>query len=180
MGEPIFLYNSDPHHLVSSFIGTVEGLAYQGKAEMKSFFHVIETTIKIKLGRIMKKLTQRHNRRQQVRRFDMNQDACENKNCAFPQFLQIQTNQLIELREELQRYCDVKLAFGFNSAKYYLNLIKAYLLPILVNERNIEPTVIMKANQFISFKLGDIQLLVGVNLLGGATSLLSILKAYKL
>ena len=29
---PIFLYDSDPHHLVSSFLGTLEGLASQSKA----------------------------------------------------------------------------------------------------------------------------------------------------
>ena len=69
--------------------------------------------------------------------------------------------------------------FGFNSAKYDINLIKSYLLPILINERDIEPTVIKKANQFISFKFCDIQLLDIMNFPGGATSLDSFLKAYK-
>ena len=53
------------------------------------------------------------------------------------------------------------------------------MLPIPVNERDIEPTVIKKPNQFISFKFGDIQLLDVMNFLGGATSLDSFLKAYK-
>ena len=35
--EPNILYNSDPHHLVSSLIGTLEGLALQSKAQMKLF-----------------------------------------------------------------------------------------------------------------------------------------------
>ena len=52
-------------------------------------------------------------------------------------------------------------------------------MPILVNERQIEPTVIKKANQFVSFKFGDVQLLDIMNFLGGATSLDSFLKAYK-
>ena len=69
--------------------------------------------------------------------------------------------------------------FGLNSAKYDLNSIKSYLLPVLVNERNIEPNVIKKANAFISFKFGDIQLLDIKNFLGGATSLDSFSKAYK-
>ena len=69
--------------------------------------------------------------------------------------------------------------FGFNSAKYDLNLIKSYLLHILVNERDIEPTVIKKAKQFMSFKFGDIQLLDKMNFLGGASSLDSFLKTYK-
>ena len=70
--------------------------------------------------------------------------------------------------------------FGFNSAKHDLNLIKSYLLPIVFNERDIEPTVIKKANQFISFKISDIQLLDILNFLGAATSLDSFLKAYRI
>ena len=88
-------------------------------------------------------------------------------------------NQLNDNQESLERYCNVLPVFGFSSAKYDLNLIKSYLLPILVNERDIEPTVIKKANQFISFKFGDIQLLDIMNFLGRATSLDSFVKAYK-
>ena len=106
-------------------------------------------------------------------------DDCDNEICASTQFLQIQKNQLIDLQDSLERYCNVLPVFGFNSSKYDLNLINSYLLPILVNERDIEPTVIKNANQFISFKFGDIQLLDIMNFLGGATSLDSFLKAYK-
>ena len=60
-----------------------------------------------------------------------------------------------------------------------MNLIKSYLLPILINERNMEHTVIKKANKFVSFKFGDVQLLDFMNFLGGATRLDSFLKAYK-
>ena len=91
----------------------------------------------------------------------------------------MQKNQLIELQEHLERYCNVLPVFGYNSAKYDINLIKSYLLPILINERNIEPIVIKKANQFVSFNFGDVQLLDIMNFLGGATSLDSFLKAYK-
>ena len=88
-------------------------------------------------------------------------------------------NQLIDLQESLEGYCNVLPVFGFNSAKHDLNLIKSFLLPIPVNERDIEPTVIKKANQFISFKFGDFQLLDLLNFLGGLTCLDSFLKAYK-
>ena len=53
------------------------------------------------------------------------------------------------------------------------------MLPILVNEQQIEPAFIKKANQFVSFKFGDVQLLDFMNFLGGATSLDSFLNAYK-
>ena len=46
---PIFLYNSDPLHLVSLAIGTLEGLASQSKAQMKLLLLDIQTTIKIRL-----------------------------------------------------------------------------------------------------------------------------------
>ena len=55
--EPIFICNSDPHHLVASFIGALENLASQSKAKMENLFPDIKTTIKIKLGIILEKLT---------------------------------------------------------------------------------------------------------------------------
>ena len=178
MEEPIFICNSDPHHLVASFIGTLEKLASQSKAKMKNLFLDIKTTIKIKLGSISEKLTQRHNRRENAT-IDLSQDDGDNEICASTQFLQTQKKQLIDLQESLERYCNVLPVFGFNIARYDLNLIKSCLLPVLVNERDIKHTVIKKANHFISFKAADIQLLEIMNLLGGATSLDSFLKAYK-
>ena len=91
----------------------------------------------------------------------------------------MQKNQLIELQKHLEPYLNVLPVFGFNSAKYDIYLIKSYLLPILINERNMEPTVIKKTNQFVSFKFGDVQLLDIMNFLGGATSLDFFLKPDK-
>ena len=87
--EPIFLYNSDLLDLVQSFTGTLEGLASQSKAQMELLFHDIETTIKIKLGSIFEKLTQRHDQREQA---DL--DDCDNEFCASTQFLQIQKKSI--------------------------------------------------------------------------------------
>ena len=109
----------------------------------------------------------------------MSQDYCDNGKCASTQFLQIQKNQLTDLQDSLEFFCIVFPVFAFNNAKYDLNLIKSFLLPILVNERDIEPTVIKKANQFMSFKFGYVQLLDVMNFFGGATSLDSFLKANK-
>ena len=68
------------------------------------------------------------------------------------------------------------------AAKYDINLIKSclYLLPILVNEQDIEPTVIKKANQIVTFKFEDIQLLDIMKFLCGATSLDSFFEADKI
>ena len=172
LAKPIFLCNSNPRDLVESFIDATEGLAAQSKAQMKLKFLEVETAIKSKLSRNMESLSEHRCRSQRVFEF---KDHCfgddnEEKD-ASTQFLQMQKIQLIELQEHLERYCNVLTAFGFNSAKYDINLIKSYLLPILINERNMEPTVTKKANQFVSFKFGDVQLLDLMNFLGGVTSL---------
>ena len=180
IAEPLFLSNSNPRDLVESFIDAVECLATQSKVQTKLKFLEIETAIKSKLSRTLESLIERCCRNQRVFEFMDHcfEDDNEEKD-ASTQFLQMQKNQLIELQEHLERYCNVLPVFGFNSAKYDVNLIKSYLLPILIKERNMEPIVIKKANQFVSFKFGDVQLLDFMNFLGGATSLDSFLKAYK-
>ena len=93
LDESIFLCDFDPHHLVSSFIGTLEGRASQSKAPMKLLFLDIETTIKFELGSVLEKLTERHNRREHAR-FDMSQDDSDKEICASTQFLQIQKKSI--------------------------------------------------------------------------------------
>ena len=180
IAKPIFLFSSNPRDLVESFVDSVEGLATKSKTQMKLKILEIETSIKSKLTRTQESLKERRCRSQRVFEFE---DHCfeddNEKRDASTQFLQMQKNQLIELQEHLEHYCNVLPVFGFNGAKYDINLIKSYLLHILINEWNMEPTVIQKANQFVSFKIGDVQLLDIMNFLGRATSLDSFLKAYK-
>ena len=157
---PIFHSNSNPRDLVESFIDAVEGLATQSKAQMKLKFLEVETAIKSKLTRTLESLNDRHCRNQQVFEFEDQcfEDDNEEKD-ASTHLLQMLKNQLIELQEHLERYCNVLPVFGLNSAKYDNNLIKSYLLPILISERKMEPTVNRKSNQFMSFKFGDVQFL---------------------
>ena len=91
----------------------------------------------------------------------------------------MQRNQLIDSQEHFERHFNVLPVFGFNSAKYDNILIKSYLFPILLNEREIEPTVIKEGSQFVSFKFGDIQLLDVMNFVDGATSFDYFVKTYK-
>ena len=176
--EPIFLCNAKLQHLVLSFITALEGLATQNNAQMKLNFIEVVTAINVKLCVMLEQLNQRRNRAKRVSNFV---DDCivEEEKDLSTHFLQMQKNQLFDLKEHFDRYCEVLPVFGFNSEKNGNNLIKSYLLLILVNERGMEPTVIKKANQFVSFKFGDIQLLDIMNFLGGATSLDSFLKADK-
>ena len=53
------------------------------------------------------------------------------------------------------------------------------MIPLLVNEWEIEPTVIKKANDYVSFKMGNVQFIDIMNFRGGATSLDFLLKTYK-
>ena len=58
-------------------------------------------------------------------------------------------------------------------------ILTLLLIPYLINKKEIEPLVIKKANDFVSFKFGDVQLLEIRKILGRATHLDSFLKAYK-
>ena len=143
IAKPIFLCNSNPRDLVESFIDAVEGLATQSKAQMKLNILEIETAIKCKLTQILEALNERRCQNQRIFEFGDHcfEDDNEEKD-ASTQFLQMQKNQLTELQEHLERYCNVLPVFGFNCAKYDINLIKCCLLPILISERNMEPIVI--------------------------------------
>ena len=144
---PIFLCISTSRDLVELFVDTVEGLATQSKTQRKLKFLEVETAIKSKLTRTLESLNERRCRYQRVFEFE---DQCfeddNEERDASTQFLQMQKNQLIELQDHLERFCNVLPVFGFNSAKYDINLIKSFLLPILINERNMEPTVIKKTS----------------------------------
>ena len=70
--EPIFLCKSDPRHLMSSFVSTLECLARESKAQMKLKlrFIEVETAIKVKLSSILQQPNQRHSQRERVIDYD--------------------------------------------------------------------------------------------------------------
>ena len=80
------------------------------------------------------------------------EDECIEETDMSTQFLRMQKNQLIDLKQDLERYVNTLPVFGFNSRRYDLNLIKSYLILYLINDKEAEPMVIKKANDFISFK----------------------------
>ena len=146
MPEPLFLCNSDPRHLVSSFISALQGLATQSKAQLKLKFIEVQTAINIKLSSVLEQLNEKHSQRERVIDFDDNEqfnDTAEEKELT-TEILQMQKNQLIDSQEDFERYCNTLPVFCFYRAKYDINLVKSYLLPILVNEQQIEPIVIKK------------------------------------
>ena len=152
-----FFYITDPHHLVSSFITALEKLATQNNAEMKLKFFEVGTVIKIKQCKILEELKQRHDRAETVMDFVDDCIVESEEQDLHTQFLQMQKNQLMDLQEHFERFCNVLLVLGINSANFELNLFKSYLLPIFFNEPDIKPTVLKKENQFVPFNFGDIQ-----------------------
>ena len=121
--EPILRRNANLHRLISSFIIAVEGLGTQSKTQMKLNFIEVETAIKIKLSPLLEQLNQRRNREERVSNF-VNVCIVEEERDLSTQFLQMRKNQLIDLQEHFEHYCNVLPASGFNSAKYDINLIK--------------------------------------------------------
>ena len=173
--EPIFLCIKDPKTLIVSFVEALEELASRSKAQMLQKFSSIENAIKTRVSSIFEKLNRRKDESTSMFEF---QYIEEEEIDMSTQLLQNQKNQLLEL-QHFERYVSTLTVFGFNSGKFDLNHIKSYLLPYLFHERDIQPTVIKKANHFVSFKFRDVQFLDIPNFLGGATSLDSFLKAYK-
>ena len=66
------------------------------------------------------------------------------------QFLRLQKNQLIDLKQNLEKYVNTLTVFGFNSGRYDLNLIKPYLTPYLIRDQEQETSVVKKT-KIISF-----------------------------
>ena len=88
---------------------------------MKKLFSDTETIIKTEVGSILEKPPQRHNQREQLRRFSMNQDDCENENCDSTEFSHIQKKFLTDMPELLEQYCNILPVYGFKIAKYDLS-----------------------------------------------------------
>ena len=79
-------------------------------------------------------------------------------------------------KKHLERYVNTVPVFGFKSCRYDLNLIKSYLKPHLILDKEQETSVIKKANDFKSLKFEGVQFLDIMKFLGGATTLDSFLK----
>ena len=86
---------------------------------------------------------------------------------------------MIDLMQHLERYTNTLPVFGFTSGRYDINLIKSYLVPYFINDKENRPSIIKKANDFVASRFGDVQLLDIMKFLGRAITLDSFLKANK-
>ena len=122
----------------------------------------LETAMKSKLARFLETLNERRSHCVVIEAEHDNSSA---------HLLQMNKNQLIDLEEDFGIFCNTSPNFGINSARSDINFIKSYSLPILVKERSVETIVIKKANQFVSFKFGNVHFLENLNFFKGATNL---------
>ena len=103
--DPIFLCNANPHHLISSFITALEGLATQSKTQMKLNFIEVETAIKIKLCGMLEQLNQRHNRAERVSNFVDDCIVEEEEKDLCTQFLQYATVKVLQFVTFISDHC---------------------------------------------------------------------------
>ena len=168
-----FLCIPDPHHLFSLVNFALQGLVFQSKAHNKLNF--------LKWWQLSRKncMEQLHNLRKGASFFFKDCDVISEEEQGF-------CNQLCERKElNFLMYWSflndtVMCCQALNSTTHDINLFKAFSLSILVEERNLERPVIMKAKVFVSSKIGEVQLVDVMSLFGGATSLDFLPKAYEI
>ena len=122
--EPILLYNKDPQNLINDFVSNFELLAEQSKLEMRKKFQKIEVAVNERMKKIFDQLNE-HGKNFCSNKFEYEDECIEDSEEAdtSTQFLRIQKNQLIDLKQHLGRYVNTLPVFGFNSGRYILNLI---------------------------------------------------------
>ena len=131
--QRIFLCKSDPRAVVGSFVDALDGLASQSKTQTKLNVLEIETSVNSKLNQFFSALGRHRCRKEPVLEIEDEGIEEEDERDLSTQFLQTQKSQLLDLQDDVEIFCNVFLVVGFNSAKYVMNLIKSYLLPLLAN-----------------------------------------------
>ena len=137
---------------IIDFVIKLELLAEKSKLKMRTKFQDVERVVNERMSKIFQELNERC-QKHPTENFECEDECIEDteETDMSTQFLRMQKNQLIDLKQILERYVNTLPVFGFNSGRYDLNLIKSYLIPYLINYKEAEPMVIKKANDFISF-----------------------------
>ena len=114
--EPIILYNKDPQNLIIDFVSKLELLAEKSKLEMRTKIQGIEVAVNERMKKIFDQLNER-GKNYSSNKFEYEGECIEDTEepDMSAQFLRIQKNQLIDLKQYLERYVNSLLVFGFNS-----------------------------------------------------------------
>ena len=173
LDEPVFLCENDPNCLIISFVAQLETLAAKNKANERPKF--LEAETKTWLSDIYSRL--------QIVSEIQPRISSETEDRNLSEIFKIPAKAAPWSAASFQQLCWHSTSFRIQWPKFSgnndLNLINAFLLPHLFNDIAIQPTVIKKANLFISFEFCDNQFLDILKFLGGAASLDSFVKAYQ-
>ena len=120
---------------------------------MRKKFQDIEVAVNERMRKIFDQLNER-GKKFSSNQFEYEDECIEDSEEAdmSTQFLRIQKNQLIDLKQHLERYINTLPVFGFNSGRYDLNLIKSYLIPYLIRDKEQKTSVFKKANDLLSLE----------------------------
>ena len=128
---------------------TFETLADKRRLEMSLQLRHYDATIKRKLVRVVSANNKR--KRTTLSSLDLQGDSLteaddydDEKEADLTRLPSTQKNERFELKDLFQRYVNTQPVFGFNSANYDLKFIELYLVPLLVNEKGTQLTVIKK------------------------------------
>ena len=99
-------------------------MAEQSKLEMRKKFQDIEVAVNERMKKIFDQLNE-CGKNFSSNKFEYEEECNEYSEEAdmSTQILRIQKNQLIDLKQHLERYVNTLPVFGFNSGRYDLNLI---------------------------------------------------------
>ena len=103
--EPILLYNKDPQNLIIDFVSKLELLAEKSKLEMRTRLQDIDVAVNERMKKIFDQLNER-SKNYSSNKFEYKDECIEDSDEAdMPtQFSLIQKNQLIDLKQHLEKY----------------------------------------------------------------------------
>ena len=116
--ESIFLYNKDPQNLKIEFVSNLELLAEESKLEMRTKFQDIEVAISEGMKKIFDQLNGR-GKNYSSNKFEYEDECIDYSEEAdmSTQFLGIQKNHLIDLKQHLERSVNTLPVFGINRGR---------------------------------------------------------------
>ena len=112
--EPISLNNKDPQNLIIDFVANLEVLAEKSKLEMRTKFQDIEVAVNERKKKIFDELNER-GKNYSSNQFEYEDECIEDSEEAdkSAQFLRIQKNQLIDLKQHLEKFKNTLSVFEF-------------------------------------------------------------------
>ena len=112
--EPISLNNKDPQNLIIDLVANLEVLAEKSKLEMRTKFQDIEVAVNERKKKSFDELNER-GKNYSSNQFGYEDECIEDSEEAdkSTQFLRIQKNQLIDLKQHLEKFKNTLSVFDF-------------------------------------------------------------------